>query len=214
MELPATRDDQSAPLVLRAVAPDELNNRMTAILRASGAPLRAVDIVRRLAETGVATQTASVNKVLYSGAYARTPGPGKPTWTACAVPPTPFSTEGMFTFKVDRLGVFSLENDTPGTDLELLLACLADLMRVYATKTLRPDASAGGQKVARLARAAGFSVANAAGAGAGAGEAEGADAGAGAAEVADADVGARNAAATAVAAPAAPATPASHSESA
>jgi hypothetical protein len=142
----------------------DLEGEIAGVLRESDAPLRAIDIVRKLAESDVVATTAALNKILYKGPFDRAAGTGTPKWTLRPEPKlepkqSPFLTlEGMFSFQVDGVGFFSLQDSVSEAHVAALLRTLAALVPAEAAKTIRPNATAGGKMVARLAPDAGFAV--------------------------------------------------------
>lgn len=126
-------------------------------LREAGAPLRAIDIVRRLAAAGTVASKESVNRTLYHGPFTRTPDAGTPTWTAHAPAEQPpadgraqLAPEGHFAFQVDTVGIFSLRDDLPRERVRAILVAALGAVEQNAA-VVRPDASAGGAMVASIA---------------------------------------------------------------
>jgi hypothetical protein len=127
---------------------DTFENRVIRVLGDAAAPLRAIDIVRKLADLGTATNVQSVNSFLYrSPLVARTAGAQPPTWALR--PQNAAPREGYYTIQVDHVGIFYLHERLAREQVRAVLS--AALAIAPQEAVVRTDESASGKIVAELA---------------------------------------------------------------
>jgi hypothetical protein len=139
------------------VAPT-LKAQIMQVLRAES-PLRAPDIVKKLAAIGVATRTTEVNKVLYQPPFEKVPNLGKPAWKIGAIPIVHPRPEGMHTFAIDGVAVVSIPVGLPVPQLQELLRTLLAVRNTFVGEhAFHAEDTEAGRGLTEQAQTLGFAV--------------------------------------------------------